>query len=303
MQTEFRIDSNPETLLALDRRGLLAGAGESVEEYLARVGKLQSNIGAMEEALSNDGHYEIDGIEVFSADRIDPSFFDSANAQCLDLFGFAADWVPAFFINPSFSFLFGGCSFSFLPDFFAMFIIRRTFKDSERWLFYGRNELMAHEMCHVARTPLMSNTYEETFAYSTSQSSFRKYIGGIFLNQLDSFLLLGSTFLLLLAQICNTFLLPLPMWIFWLLPPIVLAWLMLRYWTLRNRMSKAQATLATMYGDNAMKVLFRCSDDEIDALAKGVFPEALTAPGLARAIVLQQWQLNCIPANGEICGN
>lgn len=290
MQTGFRIDDKPETLLALDRRGLLAGAGESVEEYLARIRKLQRNMDAMENALSKDGHYEIEGIEVVSKDRIKPSFFDSANAQCLELFGFAADWVPAFFINPSFSFLFGGCSFSFLPDFFAMFIIRRSFKNSQRWLFYGRDELMAHEMCHVARAALMSNAYEESFAYCTSKSSFRKYIGGIFLSQWDSFMLLGSTFVLLLAQVCNVFLLRLPMWIFWLLPPIVLAWLMLRYWRLRRRMAKAQATLATMYGDNATKVLFRCGDDEIDALAKGTIPDALTAPNTARTIILQQWQ-------------
>ena len=291
MQTGFRIDDKPETLLALDRRGLLAGAGESVEEYLARIRKLQRNMDAMENALSKDGHYEIEGIEVVSKDRIKPSFFDSANAQCLELFGFAADWVPAFFINPSFSFLFGGCSFSFLPDFFAMFIIRRSFKNSQRWLFYGRDELMAHEMCHVARAALMSNAYEESFAYCTSKSSFRKYIGGIFLSQWDSFMLLGSTFVLLLAQVCNVFLLRLPMWIFWLLPPIVLAWLMLRYWRLRRRMAKAQATLATMYGDNATKVLFRCGDDEIDALAKGTIPDALTAPNTAQRICIWQCSL------------
>ena len=291
MQTVFRIDGKPEALLALDRRGLLAGAGESVEEYLARIRKLQGNINAMEDALSKDGHYEVEGIEVVSKDRIKPSFFENANSQCLDLFGFAADWVPAFFINPSFSFLFGGCSFSFLPDFFARFIIRRSYKNSQRGLFYGRDELMAHEMCHVARAALLSNAYEETFAYCTSKSSFRKYIGGIFLSQWDSFLLLGSTFVLLLAQICNIFLMQLPMWIFWLLPPIVLAWLLLRYWRLRRRMSKAQATLATIYGQNATKVLFRCSDDEIDALANGTIPDALSAPNTARAIILQQWQV------------
>lgn len=291
VQTEFRIDSKPEALLALDGRGLLAGAGESVEEYLARIRKLQRNIVSMEEALSRDGHYEVEGIEVFSKERIKPSFFENANTQCLDLFGFAADWVPAFFINPSFSYLFGGCSFSFLPDFFAMFIIRRTFKNSQRWLFYGRDELMAHEMCHVARAPLMSNAYEETFAYCTSQSSFRKYIGGIFLSQWDSFLLLGSTFVLLLAQICNIFLMQLPMWIFWLLPLVVLAWLVLRYWKLRRRMSKALSTLETKYGKNATKVLFRCSDDEIDALANGTIPDALTALNTARAIILQQWEM------------
>ena len=286
-----RADSRSDTLIALDRRGFLPSAEESVGAYLARIRRLERKIESLEEELSKDGHYEIDGIEVLSIDSIEPTFFTNANAKCMELFGFAADWVPAFFINPSFSLLFGGCSFSFLPDFFAMFIIRRCFKERQRWLFYGRDELMAHEMCHVARAPLMSNSYEETFAYSTSQSSFRKYIGGIFLSQWDSFLLLGSTFVLLLAQICNIFLMQLPMWIFWLLPPIVLAWLILRYWKLRRRMSRAYSALETKYGKNATKVLFRCSDDEIDALASGTIPDALTAPNTARAIILKQWQV------------
>ena len=218
VQADFSIDSTPEALLALDRRGLLAGASESVEDYLARIQKLQCNIAEFDENLSQDGRYDVDGIKVFQEDRIEPGFFDNANAQCLELFGFSADWVPAFFINPSFSLLFGGCSFSFMPDFFAMFIVRRSFKHSPRWLIYGRDELIAHEMCHVARTPLLSRTYEESFAYSTSKSSFRKCIGGIFLSQWDSLSLLGSTFLLLVAQLCNLFLMRLPMWIFWLLP-------------------------------------------------------------------------------------
>ena len=291
MQAGFRIDGKPETLIALDRRGLLAAPGESVEEYLARIRGLQRSIGALDEALSKDGRYEVEGMEVFSRDRIKPSFFDCANSQCLRLFGFSADWVPAFFINPSFSFLFGGCSFSMPPDFFSMFIIRRSFKNSRRWLFYGRDELIAHEMCHVARAPLESRTFEESFAYRTSASPFRRLVGGIFLSQWDSFLLLGSTFVLLLAQVCNLFLTRLPMWLFWLLPLLVLVWLLLRYWRLRRRMSNAQSALEAEYGENAAKVLFRCSDDEIDALAKGSFPETLDAPGSARAVVLRQWKL------------
>lgn len=37
------------------------------------------------------------------------------------------------------------------PEFFTLFIIRRTLKDQERWLIYRRNELISHELCHVAR--------------------------------------------------------------------------------------------------------------------------------------------------------
>ncbi|MBQ7176450.1 MAG: hypothetical protein IJS08_03460 [Victivallales bacterium] len=42
MQAGFRIDSKPETLLALDRRGLLAGASEGVEVTLPASGSCKA---------------------------------------------------------------------------------------------------------------------------------------------------------------------------------------------------------------------------------------------------------------------
>ena len=289
MGVDFRIGGGAEALAALDRRGLLAGAGESVDEYLARIRKLQHNVTRLETALAKEGHYEVEGMEVYSGDRIRPAFFEKANAECKRLFGFAADWVPAFFINPSFAFLFGGCSFSFLPDFFAMFIIRKSFKARERWLFYGRDELISHEMCHIARAPLESYVYEETFAYCTSKSAFRRLLGGIFLSQRDSFMLLGSAFALLLAQLCNLYMLPLPMPLFWALPPLAACWLLLRYWRIRRRLAKAADTLAGKYGDNARAVLFRCNDSEINMLAKGKLPDALDDLKTARGMILRQF--------------
>lgn len=276
-------------IIEYDKRGLLAGANESVEEYFARIGKLRTNTEKMESALAKSGSYDVeDGLRVSSKDRIKQNFFANANGICTSLYGFAADWVPAFFIDPSCSLLFGGCSYSFLPDFFALFIIRRSFKKKARWLIYDRDELLAHELCHVARAALSSDIYEETFAYQTSPSAFRRLAGGLFLRQLDSFLLLGSTFVLLLAQISRVYFFPsLPIVAFWMLPALVLCWLVLRYTALRRRMSRALNTLHSEYGDNAMQVLFRCDDAEIDVLSTGNMPSSLTSQDTARFFVLE----------------
>ncbi len=289
MSFSFRISGDREGLVELDRRGLIAAADESVEDYLARLRRLQANINRMEACLEKTGSYEIDGLSVQERARIKPSFFKDAGARCHELYGFTADWVPAFFMDPGFAFLFGGCSFCFLPDFFAMFIIRKSFRNRSRWFIYSRDELLSHEMCHIARAALDSMTYEETFAYRTSVSAFRRLFGGMFLRPADSFMLLGSTLILLLAQICRLYFFPLPMLPFWLLPLFAAGWLLLRNCMIRRRMAAAERTLAKKYGERAGVVLFRCTDEEVNALARGEIPAALSDEGTARGIVLNTY--------------
>ena len=256
-----------DTLAKLDARGLLLGAGEDGPSYAARLRKLRQNTQKMTAALAATGHYQIDDLNVESKERIPESYFGEVAQQCLNLYGFAVDWVPGFFVNPDF-FLFGGCAYCFYPEFFALFIIRRQFRQREKWFIYSRRELLAHELCHIARVALGSERFEETFAYQTSSSTFRRLLGGVFLKASDSYLFLGSAFLVLFGQILRTFLLPsLPIWPFWAAMVLALGWLFLRYAWLRFTLSRASATLHTVFGDQTRHVLFRCTDDEVAALA------------------------------------
>ena len=260
---------NIDTLAAYDASGLLLGADESAADFAKRIRLFQTNRQKLEDALQKDGKYDAEGIIVTPNDRIPNSLFAKIADHTKRLYRFEIDWVPGFFIDPSFSLLFGGCAFCSYPDFFTMFIIRRSFKTQEKWLIYNRDELLAHELCHVARIALLSEEFEETFAYQTSASSFRKLIGGIFRKQTDSFLFLGVTFVLLFAQILRTqWLHTMPIWPFWSLVGLVFTWLLIRHAFHCRRLGIAQRHIAELFGkENALPVLFRCTDEELHRFA------------------------------------
>ena len=260
---------NIDTLAAYDASGLLLGADETAADFAKRIRIFQANRQKLEDALQKDGKYDAEGIIVTSNDRIPNTLFTKIADHTKRLYRFEIDWVPGFFIDPSFSLLFGGCAFCSYPDFFTMFIIRRTFKTQEKWLIYNRDELLAHELCHVSRIALLSEEFEETFAYQTSSSAFRKLIGGIFRKQTDSFMFLGVTFILLFAQILRTqWLHSIPIWPFWSLVGLVFAWLLIRHAFHCRRLGIAQRHIAELFGkENALPVLFRCTDEELHRFA------------------------------------
>ena len=277
---------NIDTLAAYDANGLLLGADETAADFAKRIRLFQTNVQKMEDNLRKDGKYDAEGIVVTPNDRIPNALFTKIADHTKRLYRFEIDWVPGFFIDPSFSLLFGGCAFCSYPDFFTMFIIRRSFKTQEKWLIYNRDELLAHELCHVARIALLSEEFEETFAYQTSASSFRKLIGGIFRKQTDSFLFLGVTFVLLFAQILRTqWLQAMPIWPFWSLVGLVFAWLLVRHAFHCRRLSVAQNHIAELFGkENALPVLFRCTDDELHRFAS-------TAPQSLKSWIAEQTSL------------
>ncbi len=257
-----------QALVQLDCRGLLLGADESAEQYASRLERLRANISRMEEALEKEGAYGVEGISVEESRRIPPDVFREARHTTEFLYGFSVDWVPGFFITPPGVF-FGGCAFHFYPDFFALFIIRTSFRTRQRWLIYSRRELLAHELCHVARIGLESRIFEETFAYQTASSRFRKLAGGVFRSPADSFVFLGSTLLLLGSQLCRTAFVPrLWVWPFWALVGGVFAFLALRHGRYSLQFARAVRSLRYVSPRNALQILFRCTDTEVQELAR-----------------------------------
>ena len=256
-----------EALKQLDSMGFLMGPTETPEAFVARIRTLKANIAKMDKSLADTGKYEVEGVAVSAKDRISRKLFDEAAELDCSLYGFSINWVPGFFIDPFF--LFGGCAFAFYPEFFAMFIIRRSFRNQRKWFIYKRQELLAHELCHIARIALDSTLYEETFAYQVSPSALRRLLGGLFLRATDSYMFLGVTFLLLFAQVLRVYWLPsLPIAPFWGLIALTFSWLALRYAWLMRTLSRAGKNAARLFGDRAHKVLFRCTDAEIKAWAK-----------------------------------
>ena len=274
-----------QALEQLDASGLLLGAEETLAEYAERLRCLTRNIERMEDELRREQTFTVEGVTVRRDGRIPTELFAEAHVDTERLYSFRLDWVPGFFINPRHSLLFGGCAFYFFPDFFALFIIRRAFATRTRWLIYSRRELLAHELCHVARIALGSRQFEEMFAYQTATSAFRRLAGSIFRGQAEAFWFVGSTLGLLAAQVLQTLVLPWwPVWPFWCLTAGVFLWLVLHLAALRRVWGQALEHAEWLAPGRGRTLLFRCTDAEVTALAR------LTSPAAAQAWVEQNCQ-------------
>ena len=109
---------------------------------------------------------------------------------------------------------------------------------------------------------------DEFFAYQTSPSKLRRYIGNCFIRQSDALFFMFPAVLLLAAQVVQSFLLPrLWIWPFWIAALGYPAWLLLRNQLGRNRLFRAERNLENFGAGEARKILFRATAEERRELA------------------------------------
>ena len=171
---------NPDTPYELDSHGLIAAPGETLEAFSARIDELLRTRARFD--LCTDGRAGTESLEgeigfkVGSVEPIGSGIIAEAADKTEKLFGFRADWVPAFFPARGLGLLWGGCTV-ITDSGFPVFFLRRGFRDKPKWFIYRRDELLAHELCHAVRGCLEDEPYEEHFAYMTSDSAFRRWSG------------------------------------------------------------------------------------------------------------------------------
>jgi hypothetical protein len=262
-----------ETLQKLNERGFIPGTSETLEAYTQRLQKLSELYIQYEKDLDTEAGFTIEGT-TFKKDQLIPQeLFTAAEKQNLELYGFKIDWVPGFFYSPGA--LFGGCAFALPPEFFTLFVLRPTFKTKEKWYIYGRDELMAHELCHTARFALGSDKFEEMFAYQTATSKFRKSFGAMVRSPMESYIFMGLIFILMASQVYiynqefidRRYFLPLPV--------IILMSLMLLYGfglafrqSLQNSSYKKLLIKLNVISSKPAHLAFRLDDQEMDSLIK-----------------------------------
>jgi len=260
-----------QSLIDLDKNGLLIGSGENIQKFKQRLLSISSEINELKNELEKN-----DSVELFLKVRakyntlIDSKLFKEPSDYTSSNYNFSINWVPGFFLNKGLGFLTGGCSISSETG-FSLFLIKSAFSKNIRWLWYNRNEILSHELCHIARTPINDNSYEEFFAYKLSFSKFRNYFGNCFQKPIDSILLLCPILLLLLIQIMNSFLyLNLPIYIFWILALVYPIFLLVRNQYYRNYYFKAVRSLKNAYGNSIQSdsILFRCNSNEIKKISQ-----------------------------------
>ena len=151
-----------DNLVELDAAGLLLGPQEKLEAYAARLESLGAALALLDkDSKAPEGYSPCSGITLNSSDRIPVGILLEADAETERLYGFKIDWVPGFFISKGVGPLWGGCALTFNDSSLSVFLIRGSFAKTARWFIYDRDELLAHELCHVARAPLSDKAPEE----------------------------------------------------------------------------------------------------------------------------------------------
>lgn len=265
----FRKDPTLEKASLLDKRGFLAEAGEDLASYVERVSLSEQRIRVFMETLKREKVMEpYCGLLISHDGVIDSSVLASAAPVTEKAYGFSIDWVPGFFPEKGLGLLWGGCSIDAYEEVPPLFLIRKSFRKKKRFFIYSRDELTSHELCHVARNPMKDRFYEEHFAYAISKSAFRRYTGNCFKTEKDALFFLLPVFLMLLFRIAQAggYLTKFPVWPLWVLVVIWPAWLLWNNYRSRKNYFRAEKALR-MFSDQPQAVLFRCTTEEILALA------------------------------------
>lgn len=266
---------NMDELLKLDRAGFFPSPGETEKEFCRRMEKERKVFADFDKRLRL-GTAEFDSMKLSADESIPEDFIREAGELTGKLYGFEMLHVPGFFLSKGVGLLWGGCMVGNPENGFSLFFIRSAFRTRSRYLVYDRRELFAHELCHAARMPLGDNPrFEEHFAYQTSSSRLRRTFGNCFIRTYDALGFVGGSLLLLIGQICKVFITPaLPSWPFWIIAFAYPLYLLLRNAAARRVLKKAEAALLRANYNEPHQVLFRSTDNEIEAMASGTSPDS-----------------------------
>ena len=199
----------PERLAALDDSGLFPGPRETAEEFRERLLYQQQAFAELDRELAERGEAEaFEGVVVRADCRIPDEIVEEAAECTRSLYGFSGRHVPGFFLSQGVGPLWGGCAIGDTESGLTVFLIRSSFRARRRWFVYDRRELLAHELCHAARQCLGDLPLEGYFAYQTSPSRLRRYLGNCFIREYDAIWFVIPALLLLLADTAAKIIMP-----------------------------------------------------------------------------------------------
>ena len=255
-------------IAGLDAAGFMPLPGESETAFIARAEGILTCHRDFDEMLEvKDKLTVFDFVEVSKEEKSPAEIMEQAGDVTWDLYRFRAPHVPGFFLSRSVGLLWGGCLIGDPDERFSLFLVRNSFRKKERWLFYRRTELFAHELCHSMRMELHESTLEEYFAYQTSPSRLRRYLGNCFIRDWDAVLFVIPALLLFAASLARDLLYP-ALWImpFWISAFIYPLFLLLRNARSRSVVKRAGKKLDRFGISDVQAILFRCTREELLSL-------------------------------------
>lgn len=255
----------------LNQLGLIPGPTETESDFLARAQFCQN----LKQELT---HIEAD-LPFKSRDEASEAIFAEPFKLSQSLYGIAPTWIPLFLSNYQLTPWHGGCAWIFqlneeTPT-SAFLQLRQSFRHKQAYLgLYQRDELIAHELAHVGRMMYEEPQFEEFFAYQTSSSTFRRWIGPIVQSSKETLLfiiLMGSLIMADIALLAvghtysSTWVLLLK-----LLPFFLIGLALIRLTWRHHLLKRCQRQLEKVYAnkDTARHLLYRLRDEEIRLFAR-----------------------------------
>lgn len=292
---EQNISTVDLTPLALFRLGFMPGRDESRENFHQRVHSCLTWSKGLDQQDLILPEYKV---ALQQASRIPKEHLYQDAAIIRQLYGACPDWVPAFLDDRQLPLLTAGMAVQLLDppsqQVMTWFQLKPVFRLRSKWLIYSRQEIISHEMCHVCRFPLQSQRYEESLAYKTSTSSFRRKIGGALLSSFDSKILLLSLLSWVMVDMFSifNFHIPLALSMFMrLFFPLLIILGLCRNFRIQKELKLAENRLKDLFGDSASSVLFCLDDEQISQCSK------LSTEALARTLdPTFSWQFQFLEA-------
>jgi len=228
---------NDEELLLLNAQGFIPGPEETEGDFLKRVMALK--------ATFEKGEW------------IPRPHWDWVRTHLKEIFDFEPHCLPAFYSNRGLTPWQGAASW-IEGGRLASVQLREALR-SGSYLGYRREEILAHEAVHAARSAFEEPKSEEFFAYMVSEKAWRRALGPIVQRPWEVWVLLA---VLLLGWVSPWGYLLSALWIgalFWRL--------VRRHWKLRRSSENLMRELGNRR--RVRSLLVRLTDREIDLFAKG----------------------------------
>ncbi|MCB1082053.1 MAG: hypothetical protein KDK63_02795 [Chlamydiia bacterium] len=244
----------PSELKDLGEKGFIAAPDESEEAFVKRVDML-TNLAKSPESL----------LTGFS--------FETVDLERCQFLGANPHWIPLTYSNKKLAPWQGAAMWLFEGRAtFPIIQLRKGFKKG-RYLFYSKEEVLAHEVVHAMRMGFNEPRFEELLAYYHSKSTVRKFLGPLFRTPKQALIFIGWVAVSIGCQAISLFLIDSPFSFLFrglaFLPLIDLAFrgaLLLRDFRLLKKAIKKLGTIFSKRGD-PFAIAIRLKDSEIQMFA------------------------------------
>jgi hypothetical protein len=129
--------------------------------------------------------------------------FSSELTRVYDLYSVKPDWIKIDYSNRGLLPWQGGCVM--VEDDTISMQMRKAYQKRKKiWGIYKKEEIVAHELVHVARATFEEPVFEEILAYQTSTSKFRRFLGPLFRSSKESIIFMVVLFGLTIVNLLYT---------------------------------------------------------------------------------------------------